>query len=122
MKVIIDIDDDLYTRLFDNGQTDAFDMLKACSAIRKGTSLPDNATNIPISIFEQLISKCVEHDLRAYSDGVNDALDKIRDEIWDLQYDNEEKSMTDEDRADAYNNAIRQVIEIIDKHKAESEE
>lgn len=45
MKVIIDIDDDLYTRLFDNGQTDAFDMLKACSAIRKGTSLPDNATN-----------------------------------------------------------------------------
>lgn len=30
--------------------------------------------------------------------------------------------MTDEDRADAYNNAIRQVIEIIDKYKAESED
>lgn len=40
MKVVIDIDDDLYTRLFDNGQTDAFDMLKACSAIRKGTPIP----------------------------------------------------------------------------------
>jgi hypothetical protein len=49
-------------------------------------------------------------------------LDKIRAEIWDLQYGDEEKSMTDEDRADAYNNAIRQVIEIIDKYKAESGE
>ena len=48
--------------------------------------------------------------------------DKIRAEIWDLQYGNEEKSMTDEDRADAYNNAIRQVIEIIDKHMAERSE
>lgn len=46
MKVIIDIDDNLYTRLFDNGQTDAFDMLKACSAIRKGTSLPDNPSEV----------------------------------------------------------------------------
>lgn len=45
MKVIIDIDDNLYTRLFDNGQTDAVDLLKACSAIRKGTSLSDNLTN-----------------------------------------------------------------------------
>ena len=48
-----------------------------------------------------------------------DTLDKIRAEIWDLQYGDEEKSMTDEDRADAYNNAIKQVIEIIDKYKAE---
>jgi len=49
-------------------------------------------------------------------------LDKLRAEIWDLQYGDEEKSMTDEDRADAYNNAIRQVIEIIDNYKAESED
>lgn len=48
-------------------------------------------------------------------------LAKIRAEIWDLQYGPEEKSMTDEDRADAYNNAISQAIEIIDKYKAESE-
>ena len=49
-------------------------------------------------------------------------IDKIRAEIWDLQFGPEEKSMTNEDRADAYNNAISQVIEIIDKYKAESEE
>lgn len=63
--------------------------------------------------------------LGAYLDGYEkgiEVLDKIRAEIWDLQYGDEEKSMTDEDRADAYNNAIRQVIEIINKHKAESEE
>ena len=48
-------------------------------------------------------------------------LDKIRAEIWDLQYGPEEKIMTNEDRADAYNNAINQVIEIIDKYNAESE-
>ena len=40
MKIAIDIDDDLYTRLFDNGKIDAVDMLKACTAIRKGTLLP----------------------------------------------------------------------------------
>lgn len=48
-------------------------------------------------------------------------LAKIRAEIQDLQYGPEEKSMTDEDRADAYNNAISQAIEIIDKYKAEDE-
>ncbi len=36
MKAVIDIDDNLYTRLFDNGKIDAADMLKACTAIRKG--------------------------------------------------------------------------------------
>ena len=40
MKLVIDIDENLYTRLFDNGSIDAVDMLKACVAIRKGTPLP----------------------------------------------------------------------------------
>lgn len=69
------------------------------------------------------MSKCI-YDLSEdcnNTDCLDCVLDKIRAEIWDLQYGDEEKSMTDEDRADAYNNAIRQVIEIIDKYKAESE-
>ena len=37
MQIVIDIDENLYTRLFDNGDIDAADMLKACVAIRKGT-------------------------------------------------------------------------------------
>lgn len=40
MQIVIDIDDNLYTRLFNNGDIDAVDMLKACAAIRKGTPLP----------------------------------------------------------------------------------
>ena len=40
MQIVIDIDENLYTRLFDNGDIDAADMLKACVSIRKGTPLP----------------------------------------------------------------------------------
>jgi len=40
MQIVIDIDENLYTRLFDNGNIDAVDMLKACVSIRKGTPLP----------------------------------------------------------------------------------
>lgn len=40
MQIVIDIDDDLYTRLFDNGENDAVDMLKACATIRKGNVFP----------------------------------------------------------------------------------
>jgi hypothetical protein len=37
---VIDIDDNLYTRLFDNGDEYVADMRRACVAIRKGTPLP----------------------------------------------------------------------------------
>ena len=40
MQIVISIDENLYTRLFDNGDIDAVDMLNACVAIRKGTILP----------------------------------------------------------------------------------
>ena len=48
MQIVIDIDDNLYTRLFDNGVTDAADMLKACIAIRKGTVLPKGHGQVDI--------------------------------------------------------------------------
>ena len=40
MHIMTEIDDDLYTRLFDNGETDTSDMLEACAAIRKGKVIP----------------------------------------------------------------------------------
>ena len=46
MRIIIDIDDNLYTRLFDNGVTDAIDMLKAYIAIRKGTILSNDCDRL----------------------------------------------------------------------------
>ena len=40
MQIVIDIDNNLYTRLFDNGKIDAADMLKVCAVVRKGIPLP----------------------------------------------------------------------------------
>lgn len=40
MKIVIDIDENVYTRLFDAGENTMRDMRVACSAIRKGTPLP----------------------------------------------------------------------------------
>ena len=40
MQIVIDIDDNLYTRLFDKGDEYVADMRRACVAIRKGTPLP----------------------------------------------------------------------------------
>ena len=69
----------------------------------------------------EIVQASINTGIRTASRLVDDVLGKIRAEIWDLQYGDEEKSMTDEDRADAYNNAIIQAIEIIDKHKEEIE-
>ncbi len=40
MQIVIDIDDNLYVRLFDNGGDNVMDMRRACVAIRKGSPLP----------------------------------------------------------------------------------
>ena len=40
MRIVIDIDDNLYTRLFDNGVDNYDDAVDMAKAIRKGTSLP----------------------------------------------------------------------------------
>lgn len=40
MQIVIDINENLYTRLFDNGDESVSDMSEACTAIRKGIPLP----------------------------------------------------------------------------------
>ena len=40
MKILIDVDDNLYTRLFDNGVDNYNDVADVVKAIRKGTVLP----------------------------------------------------------------------------------
>lgn len=40
MKLVIDIDDNFYTRLFDNGVDNYDDAVDMAKAIRKGTPLP----------------------------------------------------------------------------------
>ena len=49
MKIVIDIDENVYTRLFDNGIQDneivVDDVCEMARALRLGTPIPDNATN-----------------------------------------------------------------------------
>lgn len=59
MQIVIDIDDDLYVHLFDNGGNNVMNMRRACVAIRKGTPLPkghgrliDESDLIPNSDYE----------------------------------------------------------------------
>ena len=42
MKIVIDIDENLYTRLFDNGVDNYDDAVDMATAIRKGTPLPEH--------------------------------------------------------------------------------
>ena len=49
MKLIINIDENVYTRLFDNGRPmDIADGIVMERAIRNGTPIPDNATNLEV--------------------------------------------------------------------------
>lgn len=63
MQIVIDIDDNLYTRLFDNGGDDydyAVDMAKA---IRKGTPLPKgHGRLIDISEYEKYFNTAITYD------------------------------------------------------------
>lgn len=46
MQVVIDIDDNLYTRLFDNGVDNYDDAVDMAKAIRRGTPLPEGHGNL----------------------------------------------------------------------------
>lgn len=92
MQIVIDIDENLYTRLFDNGDTDAVDMLKACVAIRKGTPLQK---------------------------GHCDVLDKIRAEIKEWYWQADKQAIAkDPCVVDAM---VDLFIRTIDKYEAENE-
>ena len=46
MKIIIDIDNDLYTRLFDVDEIYIMDMQRVCVAVRKGVVISDGHGNL----------------------------------------------------------------------------
>lgn len=59
MEIVIKIDDDLYTRLFDNGVDNYDDAVDMAKAIRKGTVLPKGHGRIgDLDALEEL---CSEH-------------------------------------------------------------
>ena len=77
MQTVIDIDDNLYTRLFDNGEIDAVDMLKVYVAVRKGVVIPKghgrliDADDIKVIELEDslhIIRHCKGDDVDVYID------------------------------------------------------
>jgi hypothetical protein len=81
MQIVIDIDENLYIRLFDNGDESVSDMSEACTAIRKGIPLDE--------IRAEAISRKINYtdsNRDTYRRGINDVL-KIIDEIMGDIYD-----------------------------------
>lgn len=75
MQIVIDIDDNLYTRLFDNG-TDFYatdDILAMAKAIRKGTVIPKG--------HGKLITEPTEEEIAETIGGKNDFADCIREAV-----------------------------------------
>ena len=70
MQIVIDIPEDVYTRLFDNGRNYVMDMRRACAAIRKGTILPKHGRLID----ESKITKCEQIGLVIKDDKVTRCL------------------------------------------------
>jgi hypothetical protein len=70
MQIAINIDDNLYTRLFDNGDIDAVDMLKACAAIRKGTPLTSEI--LADMLMEERIRGELKQDISYSKDIIDD--------------------------------------------------
>lgn len=72
-KIIIDIDDNLYTRLFDNGIDNYDDAVDMAKAIRKGIPFPKG--------HRKLIAEPTEEDIAKTVGGKNDFADCIRETV-----------------------------------------
>ena len=64
MTIVIDIDDDLYTRLFDAGENYVMDMRRVCVAVRKGKVIPNHGRLIDADETLKAMDSC---DKFAYS-------------------------------------------------------
>ena len=75
MQIVIDIDDNLYTRLFDNGVDNYDDAVDMAKAIRKGTPISKGLISITdvMSVFDDYM--CGEVD----EDGMETFLEMLKD-------------------------------------------
>lgn len=84
MKLVIDIDENLYTRLFDNGDEYVADMRRACVSIRKGIPLPkmygdlvdrDKINSRFNAIYDELVSLSCQPTYKELLDKLSMCLD-----------------------------------------------
>ena len=73
MKIVINIDDNLYTRLFDNGVDNYDDAVDMAKAIRKGTPLP--------KCHKRLIYEPTKEEIEKTVGGQSDFAECIRDSV-----------------------------------------
>ena len=125
MKLVIDLDENVYTRLFDNGLEDyaivTDDLFAIAKSIRNATPLTDCTDAISREEVMKLKTRIDKYGDMIYAFDVNRLpsvnpmpdLSKIRTEI--------ENEMVHDDwdigNESIYNNAIRDVLAIIDKYK-----
>ncbi len=81
MQIVIDIDENLYTRLFDMSANTMRDMRAACSTIRNGTPLPEGVTDCVLDKIRAEIDKIEINghirDVECFRAGLNVALNII---------------------------------------------
>ena len=104
MQIVIDIDENLYTRLFDNGIDNYADAIDMAKAIRTGTPLDKHDEEVIKETVESIWGKPPYIEL----------LDKIRDEI--ENYDNFIICANGQKGIH-----IDKALEIIDKYKGSEE-
>ena len=126
MKVLIDIDENLYTRLFDNGiEISNDDVSVMATAIRKGTvlenkitstNLCNSCTNIGCEFQSGIVrTKCAFYMPPRIEPDNCAILDKIKAEIARLHYHPKLDFIKNDEVVDM-------ALDIIDKYKAESGE
>lgn len=132
MQIVIDIDENVYTRLFDNGGDDESDIAKVCAAVRGGTPLPEqhgkliDADAVITKAIEDKEYEALELAIKALEQ--QPILDKIRAELeekygnydiceWFNDYDYEENDISEYRPI----GNIADVLEIIDKYRKEAE-
>ena len=76
MKIITDIDDDLYTRLFDNGVENYDDAENIARAIRKGIPIPERKDTTDENIKE--ILACIIKHIRPDGDFYSFSHDEVK--------------------------------------------
>ena len=85
MKLIIDINENVYTRLFDNGRPmDIADGIVMERAIRNGTPIPDNATNG--DVIKAMFPDCLQEEDEVYFATNLDIETVFRKNWWNAPY------------------------------------
>ena len=143
MQIVIDIDENVFTRLFDNGTEDYEivndDLFAIAKAIRKGTPIPKGQKPCEDAISREYLFKVLD-DFCGHDRTAAITLDTLADLVYDIPSVKPQEPILDKIRAEIeeliewhdcpieydngndawYCEACNQAIKIIDKYRGES--